>query len=401
MRDRMDPATGRALEGHFARMIEDEASRAEADWNGGGARRSRTRTVFVTAAVGALVALVAVLAIQVGHRSTDPAVAPPTGAATTTRPAVDPALLQLLPKQPYGRVIHTWTDRDASSTSGPFSFIGSTAVIAAVCDGGGAIEITDTSGARHKEGCTRLDVQQPFSRFNLGGDGKSTRTTGPVHVTVKVLSGSPRYIVRLWAVDPRILDADQWSIARTSASVPASLRTCGALDLAPTGSVEQAAHSSGVVEITSRSTTDCAIRSWPTLQYVGADGGSIGPVEAANGNGMSLNSGEGELDRYGQFPPARLTAGGSAWFIVDLVRERELQQEDEQQRDAPTPTPTAGPSLPRLPLCAPERVSTLRIGIGSAIVLVPVPRSAGIAACTSDTRVFGVNPVVTTRPTVE
>lgn len=404
MRDHMDPVLARALEDEFADLV----TARPASSAGRGAARGhgmRNQALWVTVAVGIVVAVAAAFAIHAGQEATPPAISPtsstvPTGSTGPTLSSS--ALAAKLPKQQYGRTIHTWTDHDASNTSGPFRLVGSTAVIAAVCDGGGAIAITDATGSVHKESCTRLDVQQPFWKFNLGGDGKSTKTTGPVHVTVKVLSGSPKYIARLWAVDPRILDADRWSVATTSAEVPKSLRTCSAADLAPAGTVDRAAGThSGVVTITSRAATDCAIRDWPTMQYLAAGGSKIGPLAGADNNGKSLDSSEGKLDKYGQFPPARLTAGGSAYLIVDLTTLADLQKEDAQQKAMPTPTTTTGPSIPPIPLCEPKRVASIRLGIGDATVMVPTSDALDVAACTTSSRVFGVNPVVAQRPKVE
>lgn len=408
MRDHMDPVLGRALEDEFAELV----NASPAPSRGRGAPRAsgvRTQAVWVTASVGVLVVIAAAFAIHAGQETAPPALAPtssavPTSATGTTLSGA--ALLSELPSQKYGRIIHTWTDHDASSTTGPFSFVGNTAVIAAVCEGGGAIAITDAGGSVHKESCTKLDVQQPFAKFNLGGDGKSTKTTGPVHVTVKVLSGSPKYIVRLWAVDPRILDANEVSVAATSPEVSKSLRTCTAADIVPEGTVDRAAGTrGGVVTITSRSTTDCAIRDWPTMQYLAAGGVKVGPLEGDDNNGKSLDSTEGKFDKYGQFPPAHVTAGGSAYVIVDLTTMAKLQQEDAKQKAMPTPTPTptpiTGPSIPPLPLCQPKQVASIRLGIGDATVTVPTSHALDIGACTTSNRVFGVNPVVAERPKVE
>lgn len=405
MRDHMDPVLGRALEGEFADLVTSTSSSSSVNLGVSRGHGVRSQAVWVTVAVGVIVVVAAAFAIRAGQDATPPAISPasstvPTSSTSTTLSS--DALVAELPTQKYGRTIHTWTDHDASNTSGPFRFVGLTAVIAAVCDGGGAIAITDAGGSVHKEGCTKLDVQQPFSKFNLGGDGKSTKTTGPVHVTVKVLSGSPKYIVRLWAVDPRILDSDQWSIATTSPEVPKSLRTCTAADVAPAGTVDRAAGThSGVVTITSRSATDCAIRDWPTMQYLAAGGVKLGPVAGADGNGMTLDSTEGKLDKYGQFPPARLTVGGSAYLIVDLTTLAELQKEDAQQEAMPTPTTTTGATIPAPPLCKPKQAASIRLGIGGATITVPTPTALDVAACTTDSRVFGVNPVVAKRPKVE
>lgn len=404
MRDHMDPVLGRALEDEFAKLTATTpvSSTERRSSRGPG---TRVQALWVTVAVGVVVVITAVFAINAGQYAAPPAVSPTSSMAateTTSTTLSRTALQSKLPTQQYGRTIHTWTDQDPSNSSGPFRFVGSTAVIAAVCDGGGSIAITDTGGSVHKEGCTRLDVQQPFWKFNMGGDGKSTKTTGPVHVTVKVLSGTPRYIVRLWAVDPRILDSSEVSVAATSPAVPRSLRSCTAVDLAPSGSVERAAGtSSGVVTITSRSATDCAIRDWPTMQYLAAGGVKVGPLEGKDNNGKSLDSTEGKLDKYGQFPPARLTAGGSAYLIVDLVTMSKLQKEDAQQKAMPTPTKTTGPVMPALPLCDPKRITSIKLGIGDATVTVPTSDALDVAACTTSTRAFGVNPVVAERPAVE
>ena len=400
MRDHMDPVLGRALEDEFAELVTASSGSRGAPRESG----VRSQAVWATIAVGVVVVIAAAFAIHAGQAA-PPALAPTSSTAptrTTGTTLSSSALLSKLPSQKYGKIIHTWTDRDGSSATGSFSFVGSTAVIAAACDGGGAIAITDSGGSVHKESCNKLDVQQPFWKFNLGGDGKSTKTTGSVHVTVKVLAGSPKYIARLWAVDPRILDANQWSVAATSPEVPKNLRTCTAADIAPKGTVNRAAGThSGVVTITSHSPTDCAIRDWPTMQYLAAGDVKVGPLAGDDNNGKSLDSTEGKLDKYGQFPPARVTAGGSAYLIVDLTTVAKLQEEDAQQKAMPTPTRAAGPSIPPPPLCEPKQVASIRLGIGDATVTVPTSDALDVGACTTSNRVFGVNPVVAGRPKVE
>jgi hypothetical protein len=397
MRDHMDPVLGRELERVFTDSPEPRRTSAP---KASARQEPRWRTALVTAVVGVLVAGTAAVAIQTVRPDARPAVGP-TPTATARATPQDP-LLAVLPKQPYGRTMHTWTDQDATNPSGPFDVTGSTVVIAGVCEGGGAISITAPGRPPHRLGCAKRSVQQPFWRFNLGGDGKPTKETGPVRVTVKVLSGSPRFIVRMWAVDPRILDANHWSIAATSSAVPRSLRTCTAADLASTGTFDPlAARSGGVVTIRSRSADDCAIRSWPTLQYRAADGSRVGPVQGRDENGRSLDSSEGALNKYGEFPPARLTAGGEAFLIADLRTEAELQRDDDQarqQRATPAPSTPAGFAPP---LCRPRRIAAMELGIGAARVSVPLPSSPAPAACTSDAFSFGVNPVVAERPSGE
>jgi hypothetical protein len=393
MRDHMDRVLGQALEQEYKDLVTSTAP-SSAGRPISASAGSQSRTIWVTVVVAVVVVLTAGLVIRVGQQSTRPAIAPSVS-STVLESAT---LLQKLPKQPYGHTLHTWSDGQKSDTSGPFTLTGSTAVIAGICTGGGAIVITDAHGSTHKLGCARQSVQQPFWRFNLGGDGKPTKETEPVHVRVEVSSGNPRYVVRLWAVDPRILDAGKVSVAATSTSVPKSLRTCTAKDIAATATLDwRSSRGSGVVTIASRAATDCGIRSWPSMRYVSADGQRVGPTQGLNNNGRSLDSSEGSLDRYGQFPPARLTAGGEAYLILDLVTEQQLEQEDAEQKALPTPT--TGPSFP-LTLCKPEPVTSIRLGIGDATVTVPAPASPAPAACRTSTRAFGVNPVVADRPTV-
>ena len=201
MRDHMDPVLGRELE----RVFTDSPEARRAGSPTPSARpEPRWRTALVTVVVGVLVAGTAAVAIQTVRPDARPAVGPtPTAAATPQDP-----LLRVLPKQPYGRTVHTWTDQNATNPSGPFDVTGSTVVLAGVCEGGGAISITAPGRSANRLGCTKRSVQQPFWKFDLGGDRTPTKETGPVRVTVQVLSGSPRFIVRMWAVDPRILDAD-------------------------------------------------------------------------------------------------------------------------------------------------------------------------------------------------
>ena len=184
--------------------------------------------------------------------------------------------------------------------------------------------------------------------------------------------------------------------------MPRSLRTCTAADISPTGDFDRlTGRSGGVVTIRSRSTSDCAIRSWPTLQYRAADGAPVGPVQGRDENGRSLDSSEGAVNRYGEFPPARLTAGGEAFLIADLRTEAELQRDDEQaRRQQATPAPSTPPGFAP-PLCRPRRIATMELGIGAARVSVPLPSSPAPAACASDSFSFGVNPVIVQRPTGE
>ena len=398
MRDHMDPVLGRALEDVYGDLV--TAERPAPGFPGpsrpGGAR---PRTIWVTVVVGVVVVLAAAFAIRAGTQTSRPAISPTSRTTTTTTVLSDAALLAKLPKQPYGRIVHTWTDHDATDTSGPFSLVGSTAVIAATCSGGGTISMKRPDRAANRLSCATLGVQQPGWSFNLGGDGKPTRTTAPIHVTVKVLSGAPHYVVRLWAVDPRILDSDVWSVGATGASVPKSLRTCTAADIAPQGTLDPTPKShSAVVTITSRGTTDCAIRSWPTMQYLSADAAAVGPLEGKDNNGKSLDSSEGAVNKYGEFPPARLVAGGTAFLIVDLTTEAALLKEDAEMKAMPTPT--TGPVI-RLTPCKPEAVGSIRLTIGGATVSVPTPAALKAAACRTSTRDFGVGPVVTTRPAAQ
>jgi hypothetical protein len=400
MRDHMDPVLGQELERVFAELGPDRAKAGR----GPGAPDPRRRTLLVTSIVAIIVVIAAALAIRSARPEADPAVSP---SPSPTASGVSRAALQrALPTRPYGRVVHTWTETDATRSTGPFDVTGSTVVIAAVCTGGGTISIKAPDRPAHKLGCSRLTVQQPFAKFNLGGDGKSTTETTPVRVVVSVLSGTPRYIVRMWAVDPRIMDANSWSIGTTSAAVPKSLRTCASKDLAPVGTFDRIRDTQrGVVTIRSIGTSDCAIRAWPTMQYVNPKGGTIGPVQGEDENGKSLDSSEGSLNKYGEFPPARLAAGGKAYLIVDLYAEARLKQDDAQaearaKAARSTPSPSTGPSIPET-FCKPERVGAIRLGIGDASITVPAPRSPTPAACRSDSFSFGVNPIVAKRPAGE
>jgi hypothetical protein len=216
---------------------------------------------------------------------------------------------------------------------------------------------------------------------------------------VKVLSGSPRFVVRMWAVDPRILDANAWSVAATSATVTTALRSCTSTDLDPKGTFDRLpGKQQGVVTITSRSATDCAIRSWPVMRYLNSAGKHIGPAWGADNNGKALDSSEGALNKYGEFPPAHLTAGGSAFLILDLRTEADLEKEAEQVKSQPTSS--TGPAI-MSSSCRPERVRAIQLTIGSAIVTVPASSTPTPAACRSSSYAFGVNPVVTKRPTGE
>ena len=410
-REHMDPAMAERLDQVLMAQVEQDSRPTAAR---GAAVRPRP-TMWVTAAVGVVVVLLAVVAIRTaGDRQSSrlPATSA-TSSTATAAPSASPtpsasasgavlgtaALLKKLPKPDYGRLLHTWTERDTTST-GPFDPAGDVVVIAGICNGGGEVSWTDVTGKAHTLSCRGVQVQQPGWRFNLGGDEQPTATKVPVKLSVRVLQGTPRFVIRAWAVDPRIVRSG-WYIAATSKQVPASLRDCAAGDLAATGTLEKlTSQHGGVVTVTNTSSSDCAVRSWPTLRNLDTDGRQIGD----DGN-QSLDSSEGELNRFHEFPPALLTAGGKGYLIVELQTKQRLEDDDrstrkENAKQAATPSPSPNPIGP-LPICDPVQVDSLRLTIAGSTVHVPVATDPVTAACRNSGFAFGVNPVVDFRPTGE
>jgi len=404
-RQHMDRAMAERLDQILTAQVEHD-SRAGSDRPA--ASRSRP-TTWVTVAVGVVVVLLAVVAIRTaGTRQSSTLPATSASGSATAGPTASPtptgspevlgtaALLKKLPKPDYGRLLHTWTERDSAST-GPFDPDGDVVVIAGVCNGGGAVSWTDVTGTAHTLSCRGLRIQQPGWRFNLGGDGEPTETKDPVKISVRILSGTPKFVLRMWAVDARVLRSG-FSIAATSKQVPETLRTCASGDLAVTGTLEEVpTRNGGIVTVTNASSSDCAVRSWPILRYLDADGQQIGDL----GN-QSLDSSEGSLNRFQEFPPARLEAGGKGYLIVDLQTERRLaaddrQTEKENAKQAATPSPSPNP-IGSLPVCDPVEVAALQLTISGSTVQVPVQTEPVTAACRNTGFAFGVNPVVAFRP---
>lgn len=400
-RDHLDRRLAEGLEQHMTTQIRHDTQPDQT-----GQRPSpaapRARTIWVTALVGLVVVLLTVVALTTVHnRSTTLPATSPTPAAPTLTASPTPstatlgtaALLRRLPVPEYGRLLHTWTEKHISST-GPFDAKGGVVTIAGVCNGGGAVSWTDVTGTPHTLSCNGLRIQQPGSRFNLGGDEQPT-TTDTFQITVRVLKGSPTFIIRAWTVDPRIVRSG-WYIANTSPDVPSTLRTCAAGDLSHTGTLDTLANGRGsVITVTSRSSTDCAIRSWPSLRYVGTR-------FLSDQAGMSLDSSEGELNKYHEFPPARITAGGHGYFIIGLPSKARLDR-DEQQQAANLATATPQPSpFPTPPQCKPIQVTALQATVADTIITVPVPDKPASATCSNPNVSYGgVNPVVANKPTGE
>lgn len=411
-RDHMDRRLAERLDRILVAQVEQDTRPAPAR-----AVAPRTRpTVWVTAAVGVVVVLLAVLAIRTAgdrrdsslpatsasSRTTSSAVASVTTAPSASASPVvlgTAALVKKLPKPDYGRLLHTWTERSITST-GPFDAKGDVVVIAGICTGGGAVSWTDVTGKAHTLSCHGLQIQQPGSRFNLGGDGQPTQTTEPFRMNVRVLKGTPTFVIRMWAVDARVVRSG-WYLAEASKQVPATLRTCAAGDLASTGTLTRLARQHGaVVTITNTSSTDCAVRSWPTLRYLDSTGRQLGDQAA-----RSLDSSEGTLNRFHEFPPARLRAGGHGYVIVELQTRQRLENDDrvtrkENAKQAATPSPSPNP-IGILPICDPVPVAALQLTVAGTGIQVPVAGDPVFAACRSSGFAFGVNPVVDFRPTGE
>ncbi|MFD1722379.1 hypothetical protein [Amnibacterium endophyticum] len=401
-RDRMDPRLAAGLEDALTALIARDVTDRRAARRGPAAPQGR-RTVWVTAVVGLIVVALAVATFQATNVRSDgrlPAATPSSSARSQS------SLLEKLPKQPYGAVVHTWTDRSPGG-SGPFDVAGSTVVIAAICEGGGAITIHDASGKPHLWVCNRQVIQQPFWRSGRSGGDDAAVERGPVEVSVTV-KGDPRFVMRMWKVDPRILRATT-RIGATSGTVPAALRTCTAGDLAPSGTIDPIkGESDGVVTITNRSSSDCAVRSWPGMTYLDSRGQAVGPTHGGDDiNGRSLDSREGTEDKFHEFPPARLVPGGHGYLIADLSTRTRLTQEDvdavaaaRAEAKKAAASPASSPSLPAIPLelCHPRTITALRLDISGSTITVPVPDSPAYAACSTSQRSFGINPVVTTDP---
>lgn len=393
-RDHLDRRLAAALEQHFSEHIRPDRT-GPIDRRAIGSPPRPRHTVWVTSVVAVFVVLVAVAAIRTGtaDRST-PAVtaAPPTVTGSSDRAD----LRHRLPTVRYGRVVHTWTDTDTTSATGPWHVTGDVVYMAGVCSGDGALSIVDVDGKGHTLDCTvERAIQQPFARFNLGGDGKDTVSVTPEHNTVRVLRGRPTYLVRMWALDPRISRAGEY-IAATSASVPRTLRSCAAGDIAPTGTLVRIDGSRDVaITITNRSSTDCAIRSWPALRYLDPDGAPLGAVAT-----HAWNSSTGDPDRYHEFPPARLRAGGHAYLTADLDTTAHLSELDRQLRTRiPVPQPSPVASTPAPERCDPHPVAALALTVAGNRITVDASAYPDAAACRSQHYAVGVSPVITRRPT--
>jgi hypothetical protein len=383
-----DPARSTAIR---ALLVERAAVRQRP----AGARTAAARAVdrqrlIVTGVVAAVVVLVSVFAVRAGGDLTrDPL---PARSGETTRPLVSSAALrEVLPKAP-GTVLHTWTSEDRVLTTGPFPAAGRSVQWTAACEGGGSITITVPNRAPFRLDCATRKAVGPNGPSDLHAVGKPQVETHAVRFRVAITSGRPSFRVQLTAVDPRILLAQQgdWSISSASAVVPESLRTCNAKDLGQEGTFSRLPGSTtGVVTITNTSSSDCAVRSWPTVRYLDADGMSIGgPAEHDVGSTR-------QLSKYGEFPPARLSAGADGYFIAQLLTLDRLRRDDARVTGAPTSSPDG--IVP--PVCHPRQVMSLLVGIGGASITVQTPDKPATAACVNKGFVFGVRPVVTTKPT--
>ncbi|MGT2425087.1 hypothetical protein [Amnibacterium kyonggiense] len=230
--------------------------------------------------------------------------------------------------------------------------------------------------------------------------GSAAVAVGPVPVRIEVVSGQPRFVVRLWAVSPKALQAGL-EVAPASAAVPASLRTCTTTDLAEQASFAQPdAFQRGIVTITNRSSTDCAVRSWPTVQPLDAALQQIGPSPDLDAQ-RSLDGAEGAADAGGRFPPARLAAGRHGYFITDFDTLTDLRQQDARARaDAAGRPVSSGYVAPadRTPRCDTQPVAALRFTVGPAVLTVPVGK-AGLGACGAIAQDLDLDPVVASRPT--
>jgi hypothetical protein len=314
------------------------------------------RSALVTVVVLALLVAGAGTLIRL-TRPADPAGTtgpPPASASPSASPSAGAGTVAALPAV-RGRTLATWTDRDAMPASGTFDAGGDAIAVTITCTGGGSVGYTIVGRSGSSTGCDASTTGGPET------SAKDGRLVAEHRVTMRVsVQGHPRFALRLSAVPVAAAPAgpSEPTVAAAGPAVPASLRSCGRADIAPTATYRRWPHfEGGLVTLRSAASTDCAIRSWPSLRYLDAAGRQIGGPASKTWDG----------DAGTAVAPVRLAAHGTAYVQIELFR------------------------LARLQDCAPEPVRTLRLDVGGRHVRIPIAASAAAGKCTDpNTQADGV-----------
>lgn len=329
---------------------------------GGAPERSvvpgRVRSALVTVVVLALLVVggIAVLRLTGPGPAAGPGTPTPSPSAT---PSARAGSIDALPPV-RGRLLATWTDATPLPATKTVDARGDAIAITTACTGGGRLRYSVVGRSDSAEGCSGATTGGPME------SAKDGRLIAEHSVTVRVsVTGHPRFALRVWAVPVRSVAPPPAAptVAATGAAVPASLRTCGARDLAPGGAFTRWPHfQGGLVAIRSAATTDCAIRSWPRLDYLDRSGAAIGgPASQLSDESAA---------------PVRLAAHGTAWVEIELFTARTLTN------------------------CGAVQVRTVRLRIGAAEVRVPVAATPAVAKCVDpNTQADGVGAVTGYKPT--
>lgn len=175
-------------------------------------RRPRRRAgvdrprLILTGAVAVLVAVVAVLAIRAGAEQPVHPAAPPTSrpapTATASTSAEDAARLQraVYARLPAGARTApglTWTDAAEGARGDGFETDGRTLLLAAACEGGGALRITISHRPDRIVDCSRPSTVGPIDVSAAEG---ADAPMG-IEFDVRVDAGSPHYFATTVAID--------------------------------------------------------------------------------------------------------------------------------------------------------------------------------------------------------